>query len=73
MRARSNLRITLTAYAESDSNTSPRDARRLSLTRALTVRDYLTNKGISSSRIDVRALGVNYTSGDGDRVDVTAE
>ncbi|MDD5587237.1 MAG: hypothetical protein PHY92_09870 [Alphaproteobacteria bacterium] len=42
----------------------------MSLARALAVRDYLTNKGISSGRIDVRALGANVPSGDMDRVDV---
>ena len=63
-------RITLTAYADNDNNMSPREARRLSLTRALAVRDYLVAKGISSGRIDVRALGSNTSSGDPDRVDV---
>src|SRR6185312_15471120 len=66
------VRITLTAYAGLDANSSPREARRLSLARSLAVRDYLTNKGISSARIDVRALGANVPSGDADRVDVKA-
>lgn len=65
------VRITLTAYAGS-SDISPRDARRRSLARALAVRDYLTAKGVSSSRVDVRALGANISSGDPDRVDVKA-
>jgi outer membrane protein OmpA-like peptidoglycan-associated protein len=64
-----NSRITLTAYSSVD-NISPREARRLSLARALAIRDYLTNAGISSGRIDVRALGANVPSGDMDRVDV---
>ena len=64
-----NVRITLTAYAD-NSNITPREARRLSLSRALAVRDYLTTKGVSSGRIDVRALGANVASGDADRVDV---
>jgi outer membrane protein OmpA-like peptidoglycan-associated protein len=72
LRSSNGLRITLTAYAQSSGNVSPRDARRLSLTRALVVRDYLTAKGVSSGRIDVRALGVNYTGDNGDRVDITA-
>ena len=58
------MRITLTAYADTANNTSAREARRLSLSRALTIRDYLTAKGISSGRIDVRALGANVPSGD---------
>jgi outer membrane protein OmpA-like peptidoglycan-associated protein len=65
------VRITLTAYAD-NAGTTPREARRLSLSRALAIRDYLTAKGVSSSRIDVRALGANVPSGDRDRVDVKA-
>jgi len=72
LQAHGNVRITLTAYAGIDSGTSPRDARRLSLTRALAIRDYLTSKNISSGRIDVRALGANVPSGDADRVDIKA-
>ncbi len=68
----SGVRITLTAYAGLDASSSPRDARRLSLARALAIRDYLTSKGVSSSRVDVRALGANVPSGDPDRVDVKA-
>ncbi len=65
--------ITLTSYAGVTADTSPRDARRLSLTRALAIRDYLTAKGVASARINVRALGVNVPSGDPDRVDIRAE
>jgi outer membrane protein OmpA-like peptidoglycan-associated protein len=63
------VRVTLTAYAD-NSGTTPREARRLSLGRALAIRDYLTAKGISSGRIDVRALGANVPSGEPDRVDI---
>ncbi|MDP9127124.1 MAG: OmpA family protein [Pseudomonadota bacterium] len=70
LQANGGVRITLTAYADVGENTSPRDARRLSLTRALAIRDYLTTKGVSSARIDVRALGANVPSGNPDRVDV---
>ncbi len=66
------VRITLTAYAGTNATMNPREARRLSLTRALAIRDYLTAKGISSARIDVRALGANVPSGDPDRVDIKA-
>ena len=69
LRAHGNVRITLTAYADS-ANSTPREARRLSLSRALAVRDYLTSKGISSGRVDVRALGANVPSGEPDRVDI---
>ncbi|MDX2028401.1 MAG: OmpA family protein [Alphaproteobacteria bacterium] len=70
LNANGDVRVTLTAYADVGTSTSPRDARRLSLSRALAVRDFLTAKGISSARIDVRALGANVPSGDPDRVDV---
>lgn len=72
LRANSGVRITLTAYADNSTGVSPREARRLSLSRALAVRDYLTSKGISSGRIDVRALGANIPSGEPDRVDIKA-
>jgi outer membrane protein OmpA-like peptidoglycan-associated protein len=64
-----DVRISLIAYAD-NSDSTPRDARRLSLTRALAVRDYLASKGVQDSRVDVRAEGANTTSGYIDRVDV---
>lgn len=67
-----SVRITLTAYADSGGKVTPREARRLSLSRALAIRDYLSSKGISSGRIDVRALGANVPSGEPDRVDIKA-
>jgi outer membrane protein OmpA-like peptidoglycan-associated protein len=72
LKAHSDVRITLTAYAGLDPNSSPRDARRLSLARALAIRDYLTAKGVASGRIDVRALGANVVTGEADRVDIRA-
>jgi hypothetical protein len=72
LKSNSGIRITLTAYAKTNEHITPREARRLSLTRALAIRDYLTTKGISSARIDVRALGANSPSGDPDRVDIKA-
>jgi outer membrane protein OmpA-like peptidoglycan-associated protein len=71
LRTNSGLRVTLTAYADGSGST-PREARRLSLTRALAIRDYLTSKGVASSRVDVRALGTNVQGGDSDRVDIKA-
>jgi outer membrane protein OmpA-like peptidoglycan-associated protein len=51
-----DLRIQIRAHAtDADGNAS--NARRLSLSRGLMVRSYLTEKGISPSRLDVRALG----------------
>jgi outer membrane protein OmpA-like peptidoglycan-associated protein len=64
-----DARIALIAFAD-NTNSTPRDARRLSLTRALAVKDYLSSKGISQSRVDVHAEGANTTSGYIDRVDI---
>jgi outer membrane protein OmpA-like peptidoglycan-associated protein len=69
LNANPDARIALTAYANNDGST-PRGARRLSLTRALAVRDYLQSKGVSPSRVDVHAEGANTTTGYIDRVDV---
>lgn len=69
--ANKGVRVTLTAYA-GNKDITPRDARRLSLSRGLAVRDYLVSKGIAAARMDVRALGSNVPSGDPDRVDVRA-
>lgn len=63
------IRVQLMAYAVGDDLTASQ-ARRISLSRALSVRSYLIEKGVRSSRIDVRALG---DKGEGDpknRVDV---
>jgi outer membrane protein OmpA-like peptidoglycan-associated protein len=64
-----DARLSLLAYADNKGST-PRDARRLSLTRALAVRGYLSAQGVSESRIDVHAQGANTTKGAMDRVDV---
>ena len=50
-------RIQLNAYAGGSPETVAA-ARRLSLSRALTVRSFLIEQGVRSTRIDVRALGV---------------
>jgi len=68
--AHGNARITLVAYSDTDGAISPREARRISLNRALAIRDFLAAKGISSGRVDVRPMGANVPSGDMDRVDV---
>ena len=46
------------------------DARRLSLKRALAIRQVLIDDGVASERIDVRAMGGADDSGPADRVDV---
>ncbi len=63
------LRLQLLAYA-GGATSSGSQARRLSLSRALAVRSYLIEKGIRSTRIDVRALGNQVKGSPADRVDV---
>jgi hypothetical protein len=46
-------------------------ARRLSLSRALAVRAYLMDEGLSSTRMDVYARGTQTEGGPTDRVDLT--
>ena len=69
MKQNGNLRLQLLAYAGGGSQT-PSQARRLSLSRALAVRSQLIEKGIQSTRIDVRALGKKSEAGPPDRVDI---
>jgi outer membrane protein OmpA-like peptidoglycan-associated protein len=68
LRSGGGNRIQLTAYADNDG-ISTREARRISLARALSVRDVLVRRGIDAGRIDVRAMGANVPSGEPDRVD----
>lgn len=62
-------RIELEAYGGTPGDKST-DARRLSLKRALAVRQLLIDDGVPSSRIDVRAMGGIDDKGPTDRVDV---
>jgi len=62
-------RLQVRAYAANTAGDGGSGARRLSLTRALAVRQYLIDKGIRSTRIDVRALGAP-TEGTPDRVEI---
>lgn len=69
LRADDALRVQLLAYAKAiDDNTSR--ARRMSLSRALAVRAYLIEKGVRSTRMDVRALGSSIEGEPADRVDI---
>ncbi|MEK9970989.1 MAG: OmpA family protein, partial [Ferrovibrio sp.] len=63
-------RLQIRAYAASTVSDGGSGARRLSLTRALAVRQYLIDKGIRSTRIDVRALGAPTDGSAPDRVEV---
>ena len=67
--AKENTRVQLMAYAAGDELTSSK-ARRISLSRALSVRSYLIEKGVRSTRIDVRALGDKSEGEPKNRVDV---
>lgn len=52
-----SVRLRMQAYAEGTPETAGQ-ARRLSLTRAMKIREYLMNQGIAATRLDVRALGI---------------
>jgi outer membrane protein OmpA-like peptidoglycan-associated protein len=68
--ANAKLRLQLVAYASGVADDAVA-ARRLSLARAVQMRSYLIAKGVSSVRMDVRALGNrNESGGPADRVDV---
>jgi outer membrane protein OmpA-like peptidoglycan-associated protein len=62
-------RVQLIAYG-GDKGDKGSDARRLSLKRALAIRQVLIDDGVPSERIDVRAMGGADDGGPADRVDV---
>ncbi|MDX1482759.1 MAG: OmpA family protein, partial [Woeseiaceae bacterium] len=62
------LRLQLRGFASAGESASK--ARRVSLFRALSVRTYLIQKGIRSTRMDVRALGNKIDDATPDRVDI---
>ena len=64
-----HLRLQLMAYA-GGNELSASKARRLSLSRALSVRSFLIEKGVRSTRVDVRALGNKTADKPINRVDV---
>lgn len=69
VQSQQDRRILITAYAAGTPETASQ-ARRLSLNRALTVRSFLAEKGVSTARVDVRALGGQVADGPADRVDL---
>lgn len=69
LRASDTARLQLRSFATGTSDTA-REARQLSLARALSLRERLTAFGVRSSRIDVRALGMDSGGGDPDRIDI---
>ena len=62
-------RVQLLAYG-GDKGDKGSEARRLSLKRALAIRQVLIDDGVPSERIDVRAMGGADDGGPADRVDV---
>ncbi len=64
----STVRIRLAAFSGRAGDLSS-EARRLSLTRALAIRNYLSAKGVTPDRVDVLAFG-GAAEGVSDRVDV---
>lgn len=70
LKAAPSDRIALVAYASGDADQAI-EARRVSLARAVAVRAYLIQHGVTSTQIDVRALGNRVTDGgSADRVDL---
>ena len=65
----SGSRIELIAYGGTRGDKGS-DARRLSLKRALAIRQVLIDDGVPTERIDVKAMGGVDDSGPADRVDV---
>ncbi|MBF0375404.1 MAG: OmpA family protein [Alphaproteobacteria bacterium] len=63
------IHVVLQAYAAGGEDTAYL-AKRLSLSRALTVRSFLMDQGVRSTRIEVRALGNRVPNGPADRVDL---
>jgi outer membrane protein OmpA-like peptidoglycan-associated protein len=62
-------RVQVTAYGGTKGDKSS-DARRLSLKRALVIRQLLIDGGVPSERIDVRAMGGSSDDETPDRVDI---
>ncbi len=69
MRDKTDLRLQLMAYAGAEGLSASK-ARRLSLSRALSVRSFLIESGVRSTRIDVRALGDKTSEAPANRVDI---
>lgn len=69
MQASPNARLQLRSYAGGTPETA-REARQLSLSRALLVRERLAAYGVRSTRVDVRPLGIDPEAGPPDRIDV---
>lgn len=69
MEADPTLWIQIRAYA-TDAAGRPSNSRSLSLNRALLIRSFLIDRGVRSTRVDIRALGNTAESEPRDRVDL---
>lgn len=69
LQSQPDRRVLITAYAAGTPETASQ-SRRLSLNRALAVRSFLAESGVSTARVDVRALGSQTGDGPADRVDL---
>ena len=69
VRDKADFRLQLMAYAGAEGLSASK-ARRMSLSRALSVRSFLIENGVRSTRIDVRALGNKTSEKPANRVDV---
>jgi outer membrane protein OmpA-like peptidoglycan-associated protein len=63
------LRLQLRSYAGGTPD-GGREARQLSLARALALRERLADMGVRSTRVDVRALGASGGDGPPDRIEL---
>ena len=65
-----DLSLRLMAYADAEGLSASK-ARRLSLSRALSVRSFLIESGVRSTRIGVMALGSKTPDNPKNRVDIS--
>ena len=70
LKENTKTRLQLVSYASPQENSLSGD-RRIALSRAMAIRNYITKKGISPSRIDVRSLGAQTDTQPMDRVEIT--
>src|SRR5262249_32861115 len=66
------LRVVVNSYATASTETNDDEreskARRMSLIRAINLRQYLFSKGVKATRLDIRALGSKTANVD--RIDI---
>lgn len=65
-----NARIEIQAYASDPEDQGASGARRLSLARALDIRNFMIENNIDAAMIDVRAFGFNPRKSPPDRVEI---